>query len=553
MPNETVEYSPVEYSTQDHLDVLSKEFPGVSSRPPERFGRQHHGELDDRFRSISAESLIPGYQKSEQQSVPEALHERIEKAIIDCEIEPSREVRSAIISYYKDHYELAALVDGAIEGSLTTEQVEKVLEHNKGAVPTDGLVQGLEFMHKAGSLGNPPSVEVAAKLLATAVQSEKLMPNDPAARRITLECAAEVLQKNLFQEEALALTTLGNQELGIVNEIYAKLKAAAIESEAQEDENGGFSWETQTPESPISKRRLKIAPISEIDSKIKDKQEKFWDDCRLAGQLEFHNTGHIDRALVSNGLMSRNEQYRRTGTIRAQTDLAAYPAGNGRKRMHSNVPHFSEFLDPTDFYTRGYERGTLVLPLAEIIKRAPFARDARYAVVMPKTPGTKNKIPVMTHVDKSRTNNLYSDEIPSKYGSDRVFFASPTEQGGPAADSYQVEFYLANATQLYIQGRDYQDDWREVASKPWFYTGENLPTPIFVNMDDDPDKVVADLQAEKQSEYGNQVVVPLRRGVFDYNAENIGNRSIYRQDAEYNMFPEDVSEQSVNGVFKKAA
>ncbi len=533
-----------EYSTAS----LEEEFPSVTHRAPVRVGRIKDEIPPEWFDPYPPPISERAPEPEKHKSSSEILSERIEKAARDCEIYPSEEVKEALKGYYEDHYHLAALIDTSLDGVIDEDELDRAIKDSD--VDEKVLAEGLENIEDAGFVWRIPSTKVASALLAKAAREGEHAQSDEKLKRdrALAQCAALLVQEVLFGEASLGITTLGEDEIQIIRELHAKISETAKKTGAEIDEDGRITWKTRIHE-------LVIGNAQTIVGQLKERQENFWEDCRYAGQLEFHNTGNFAPIGTSVAILPRTEQFRKRGVMHTQTPLGAYSTSDGRSKMHSVVPHFSEFFDPSDMYTRGKgAKGSFAVPLAEIIKVAPYARDAHYALVRPKDIKTLEKVPLETRAGSEKTINAYADDIPAKWGADRVFFASPSESGSQKPDEYQIPLYMTDATQIFLQGRDYKDDHREISGEVWYPVGENMPKPLFIDKGIDIKTTIEDLQQDYKRRYKDRLVVPLRRGVFDFAPEHMGSLSSgYHKESEYNVLPEDFSKFDRQGAGKYEA
>lgn len=445
----------------------------------------------------------------EREPLPESLEVRIESAMAECAVELTPEVTTAIREYYTEHYELAGVIDEALSdpqpapaiGDLesaskefgTGEELYPVITAHRPQEMTERIRQILD--REAGATDEPTR---------SLFQLEKL-------RQVS--AAFEIL----FQETSLPITTLGAQERALIERLYDKLDAAAKirgNGSYRNQLTGSLEWGGRgVKEIRPDKQRL-------LDS-LADAQESFWEDCRYAGQLEFHNTGYMHEITTTGGLMPRTEQFRRTGTMRFQT--AAY-----QENMHSIVPHFSEQYDPTE-YKKGRDgespnrkakdaRGaTIAIPLAEVIKTAPFARDAEYAEVMIKRgtdPDQAPTVPTPT-LEGTTTLDVGHDDWEGAVGTDRTFFAAPNEDGPVKPDQY--EFPMDRDVTIILYGDE------EISRSENYGIGESLPGRLHISEQVDPADAVAELQRRtfEDPRYKDKLIVPLRRGVFEFVAEGM--------------------------------
>ena len=476
------------------------------------------------------QSLLSHEALNQQVSLPEVLTDRVDEAIQTCEIEPTAEVKAALAGYYADHYELATFIDGVLTGDIADEQLTEVLEREHSAIQSSLLPRALEaYDYQAFPI--MPSAESATRMLAYALQQERQGNEDdkPHLHDLTLRAASSALSFVLFQEESLGITTLSQQEQQMIEGLYAKL-LQVVNGTTARIENGQLRW-------PINKTHhltRNIPNLKSIIESIQTKQQEFWGDCRQAGQLEFHNTGFLAAINRSGAIMPRTEQHRRTGKMHAQTEVW--------ERMHSVMPHFSEQFDPRGYkigpkgvdahiIDPDYGPGTVAIPLAEIIEIAPFARDAHYGIVKPKDEAVLTKVPVPTFGGLASLSYGH-DDVAGSGGTDRVFFASPSETPNKMPDEYDLPI---GRHMTYIFTGD-----EEIGKSEQYGLGESLPGRLHIAQGQEILDKITMLQHEylQDPSYAGWLVVPLRRGIFTFRGENMDiRRAGSRPEPTYNAKP----------------
>jgi hypothetical protein len=467
--------------------------------------------------------LLEAPRQSEALIIPENLDRRISDAVESCEFQATPEVTEALSGYYTDHYALAGVIEKVCDGTLTDGESQAILSVEDGTLSSDKFESILRFG------ADIPSAESAVRLLAYISQKETIAdPKDKQqVHESLLRSAGGMLRSVLFQEESLGITTIGESELSVVDMLYDKLLGSLDGTSAEVTADGRIRWdggsEVPNPES--------------IKESIAKKKENFWSDCRQAGQLEFHNTGFLGGVSSDGGIMSRTEQFRRSGEMRYQTNADLY--------MHSNVPHFSEVFSPSGYKSgsgpgngtrqplleQDDGRGTIATPLFRIIESAPFARDAEFATVSIKDAATLEKIPVPTRLENGIIG--HGVDYPGPGGDDRVFFASATERDGSVPDQYRIP--VDHFGTLIFAGAE------EIKESERYGIGEGFPARLFMEDPQNQDAVqgaIVKLQQDYLERYRGFVVVPLRRGVFSYASENMpSNMRRGRDDPNYTANP----------------
>ena len=248
-------------------------------------------------------------------ALPEQLRDRIDQAIEKSEFEASHEIEDAIKGYYVDHYKAALIAEQVIEGKPVDAEI---LSRDETALDAYELTKDLERIITATDRG--------AQL------------ND----------LNEFIEKHLFAEVAVGQTTISESELALTCGLAEQLTKQA----AQEDV---YIARPTTEQEIIAKRQGRV--------------KEFWEDCRAAGQLEFHNTPFADKAALDNfKLRTRSNQLEHKGDFNAVTTAA---------EGHSQSLHFSE-----EFMSDGYKKvqlgkqvdevtigGTIAVPIAEVVKQ----------------------------------------------------------------------------------------------------------------------------------------------------------------------------------------
>lgn len=462
------------------------------------------------------------------------LKERIQEAYKSCEIKLSPEVMEALQGYYTDHYKLADIIGVACGDDITEEELKALLEREDGVVEKshfDDFVKAYNY----ASFSAPPSAESAVRILAHLKLREiqaQTEEDRSIAKDLLLRCASASLQETLFQETSLGITTLKDDDIDIIENLFSRIVEASSDTSADlvESHRDGNSIEW-----PINngKIRHRLPNYKHILQNIQNKKDRFWEDCRMAGQLELHNTGHMPLITQrGNILLPRTEQHRRYGTMHVQTAVG--------DQMHSVVPHFAERLDTGRGYkiagnhhlykteTEGRGGATILIPLADIIRVAPYARDAHYAVV-------EQKDPTKRLVDQPTTHHLESIGVgePDREGSqgkDRVFFASSKLEDGP--DAYEIK--MGSASTILFIGDD-------LKGSEGYGSGDGFPQiRRAVNPEEasyEVDKAQKDTL--EQPAYKGKVVVPLRRHIFNFIPENMNTayNTAGRKAPTYNRNP----------------
>lgn len=412
----------------------------------------------------------------------------------------------------------------ALHGKLDPSATEHILAAAKDTTAYNQMGAVIDTAYQYSRTVETASPQDAITFLAYAAQSELIAHDDQkkSAHEKTLRVVGSILKTQLFQENSLGITTVGQAEKDIITDLSAELIKQAKSAGLSVIENKVIDW----PQNESAHRSNDISiPDTEIVRRIERKQALFWEDARRAGQIVYHNTGNLDDISRTGAIMPRTEQVRQNGTMNAQMDPT-------REAMHSIVPHFSEHFDSKTYKIKHPGKldqavGTVATPLIEVIKVAPYARDAKYGIVEPKSATTLEHV----HVNNdTRPIGVGNDDFVNIGGVDRVFFASPSEKGVVKPDQYAIP--LTRDSTLVFVGHD------EIMHSPQYGLGESYPGRLHIADEEQEASVIANFQADQIRKYGNKLIVPLRRGVFDYQPENMDSRDgLYRPSASYSQNP----------------
>ncbi|MGB4967087.1 MAG: hypothetical protein WBO35_02690 [Candidatus Saccharimonadales bacterium] len=286
-------------------------------------------------------------------------------------------------------------------------------------------------------------------------------------------------------------------------------------------------------------------------------------ETRPAGMLLFHNTPHLG-TIIPRGfkISGRSGQTALYGS--SQSNTIRYKKGH---ESHTNVLHFSEAYDPWGYHMLQTDNrndieketpllsGTVAIPLAEVIKVAPYARDTRYAVLEAKP---DSEI-VATSPDETTVVGIIAAGQPDvagrKFlGTDRVFFASNELDSIHDAHNYSLDFgpmgrevWDTSEPKGYIirTGVDAGLDGRDLNAVSG--AGFGYPNVITVQTPkhgaNEVGKVVAPellkIEADSNSRYPGQYVVPLRghqmefldEGAWAHRGTGLARRYVSRNNA----------------------
>jgi len=459
--------------------------------------------LDDEQNDVSR-SEQETTERSESEVLDDFIAERVGEAMRNCEFESTPELQESIEGFYHDHFYLAGAIKAVAEGRFDSDLFQTILDDPRvkewerkigRRVPTE----------QNGDVRQSPNAATAAYRLAVMAQEivgsqEQLSVEQMETRHLFAlkQCRAAV-SSVLLQETSVGITTVGDPEAALVDGLSMQLAEVV-----DRIDNDDARWDALRRSDPRS-----------AEDKIKDTQYVFWSETRHAGQLLFHGTGDLG-AIHGKGLMSRNEQVRRVGHMRAQTAVEADTVG----LMHSNVPHFSEFYSGE--YASDVGGGTLAIPLARVIEQAPFARDNKYGLVVPKSGAVLDRVPSATRKSVGSVGVGTNDDSGSS-GEDRVFFASADEESETLPDNYVLSMGdKSKRPATYIVDQPLNERFKRAGTN-WLGTGYGRPDRLTIESsnDDEREAQIRSLQEAYEREYASQgIVVPLRSGVFAQIFEN---------------------------------
>ncbi len=464
---------------------------------------------------LVAEGVEAAIDEAEVLALPEALGERIAEAYETSSFERSPELQEAIKTYYEDHYRLARVIEGIIDGvSIRPEAVD-------------------------GKIDNYFLRETAKKLL---------LAKDRGA---ALFAAEEVIHTDLFKENAVGLETLTEVEQDLARNLAEKLRQRAVQEglavayESWDTKEVRYDWAEGIGHLPQYSSRELRKPTDIVVPTQFDLQE-LWNDTRHAGQLEFHNSSRLAHSAREGFVLrSRTRQKELTGSFYSQMGVVH---GREGANMHSNLVHFSETYSHDEYKAQLSGHGnrqedeplsaaTAAVPLAEIITVAPYARDAEYAVLEFKNPTDLAKVPIL---DKIGSIGSQGSDNYGLHGEDRVFMKDYREAFAHVAANYDIEF---GHTGMVLMTET------EKATGMTFGHGEGYAREVVIpdiqkpqtNLSDEEfrlrvkearrpqEEAIRQLQRQsrERQEYRGKVIVPLRRGIFEFipEASSSGSRT----------------------------
>jgi hypothetical protein len=439
-------------------------------------------------------------------SVIEKLNENIdarsEQALKDIEFDSSEpQVIEAVHGFFTDHLTLKTLLSEVVEGNYPAELVDQILDANDYEKWEIELGSQSAFYENKGSYrpNSAPNAKVYSYRVAKFLKDN--MPEDmgdvPDEKMLKTLKLCGVAVKALYRESSIGVSAVNSEDTDIVAELADRIIDRAGTTEL-------FKF------GPSNRGNFNSG--DDMKRVIEAAKQAFWDDTRHPGQLLFHGSMDIG-AINLFGIQSRNEQVRQTGNMNNTTALAF-----GGDTMHSVVPHFSEFYGEGQ-YANGDKAGTLATPLIKVIREAPFARDAEYGIVKLKvgSDADTSKVPSPTMDMPTSISGAGEPDQVGRSGRDRVFFASADETGDVLPDAYSIDLFdKSNKPATYVV---------MIGDAPQLHDlgyGFGFPERLFLDGSDGTDQAIRDLQQEYFDAYNkDRVVVPLRRGIFAQEFENV--------------------------------
>ncbi|NBU33375.1 hypothetical protein EB118_07750 [bacterium] len=450
---------------------------------------------------------------SDSELLDQLIHERVGRAMKSSEFVPTPEIEEAFKGFYTDHYTLKAAISAVAAGDYDSDVFDRILARDDYQTWEKEIGHGAAFYASNGS-ERPmlaPNANTYAIRIAQLVRSSPDLQNGSDESRLrSLKLCGKAIEA-LFAESSVGVSVLEESDITKA----AQLADTLIE-QAGTNVLHYFGPANQS----------QFFTGKDIRYNIEAARETFWADTRHAGQLLFTGTTQVG-GINMHGLMSRNQQLRKTGVMNNTTAL-----NFGGDTMHSVVPHFSEFYGLGQ-YASGEHRGTAVVPLIKIIEQAPYARDAQYGVVKLKDRDS-DKVPTPTITTPISQSGAGRSDRAGLIGEDRVFFASADETSETLPDDYAISLFdKANKPGSYIVDRTQPDMYADEAALLGLGTGFGFPERIVIERPKEgqlshEERVAAAAEVVKQvqqeyleayARYG--VIIPLRRGVFAQAFENM--------------------------------
>lgn len=480
------------------------------------------------------------------QSIAEQLTaERVNQAVEASPFYESPELRRGMESYFGDHRELGNTVDGMLSQELPadTETLIEEKQRLQEKLDTSPLAEQIMRVFTDPSLDYPSrymTTQVAIPALA-AMRLERLKSPDDLmlaeAELRLIKSASEVI----YAEASIGVTAIGDNERAEVTTRQEAIKQRFIESGLFiQDKNNSNQFTSPNTRHGNNREFFAVDPTETIDRA----QQKFWSDTRFAGQMLFHGSTNFDDMYGSGMIATRRVQELTFGTYNTKNRL------QDGEHLHAPVIHWSEMYDETGYrYPQGTKNsGTIAVPLGEIIKQAPFARDAEYSTLRLKPESEAEIIPRITITDSIGRIGSGSSDAQGAHGTDRSFYrfshdVSPDTAIEEAPDGYAIPL-SANTVRIALG--------EEAKSTLNYGIGENMPTHLEIpvenpqNMAHSPEayearqavirEAIVKLQHDSIKKHPDEIVVPVRAGVMEFYVSD-GGILAYRPKAAFARRP----------------
>jgi hypothetical protein len=465
----------------------------------------------------------------------EFIDARVEKALAESPFQQSPELADSFKTYYETQYALDGLITDTLNNELPSDPEQKAtLSASLEAVIQSSHLPLESIQEVASSIINSnhePSLyaQATGPVLASIRLARLQDPESKQLQRAELTAASAALE-SLFAEPSVMVTSVGQEDIERIKAAHDVLAQKITESGLFN--KNGRAMDLDHGSSLVD--HLKDNPAYMVDRA----RQLFWDDSRFAGQLLFHDTNRMDKIWSEGALLPRRMQQEKYGEFTTQNK--EYDGD----RLHSPTPHWTEDYDINQTY-RGKDQqaqGTIAMPLAEIIKYAPFARDAQYGTLKLKAGAEADIIPQVTVHDTIGYVTGGTSDAQGRFGLDRTFYQSahdvaPDAPLESAPDGYRLPL---DETSTWVQlGKEKQKQGK------LYGTGEHFPDQVVINIKEDPDSdkgmfdlsprlsldeklalsaantaitahAVKEMQHMSISKYGNELVVPLRSGVMNF-------------------------------------
>lgn len=487
--------------------------------------------------SLDVEEL-QGYLPETETSKQEKLEARCDKALEQLDFEYTPELQESLREYYGDHYGMAEELEALLDGeACDPSEVQSLIEQS---IFTPG-----EFSRLYGNMlihGNmPPAITTIIRpFLAKLRQDRAEAPDDQRLEVLELMLAARAAEA-LFAEPSVAVASVDEEERKLVTDISDKLLRRITESGYFDASGGSVAIKD-------FRQSINMFSLQNPEAAIDRAQKVFWDDCRYAGQLLFHNSGDMPWTRSQAMLMPRRMQQQINGEIHFGT------AEQVQYGLHSPTVHWSEIYSPDEYKgPHPEDGGTIAMPLWKIIQSAPYARDAHYGTLRVKPERLESFKEKVRLIAQTGTIGTGPVDGQGHIGIDRTFYSSPHDvspdaplEGAPDGHVFKLDrsdyAVAANA--------------QEMATIAESGIGEGFPTPILLDAPEIPDgdkwsamshqqrtellerrkdgisRGIEELQARSVASQPDTFIVALRSGIFDFDVIDDGHKE-WRKNAQF--------------------
>lgn len=487
----------------------------------------------DHYQRLPETEVTPLTSRLAEATAPAAIEARTGQAWHDCDFEPApgsnyETLTKSLREYYRDNYNLAYQMATAIETDTSVLTPEAVVERSQflqAKIDSSPLhSKAVEsFYNSALEYGNMPAkITSHASTLLARVELDLLKnPGDPVLERTKL-MLLDAAVRSLFTEASVSVTTLSDTEKDLVVEIASKVKDSIQES-------GLFFPNGKVKDLP--RRSVNLDLLERPLFGIERAQTTFWNDTRYAGQLLFHNSSNMPNTRKNGALLPRRMQKVRNGEVAMAT---AERSGN---TLHSPMVHWSELYDETGYKGHGETPGSVAVPLYKIINSAPFARDSQYQMLRIKPDrlqAVKKLVPV---IDGTVSIGSGGPDHQGFIGTDRTFYSSHVDVDSDAhIESAPDGHEFALGPSDYAVALDEHEIFVAMqsglgesfprlrclnapihpSSAEWEALGEDGRSKYLQERERVIAEGIANLQHESISRLPDQIVVPVRSGIFDF-------------------------------------
>ena len=437
---------------------------------------------------------------------PEAIEKRVGEALAKVDFEETPQMKEALTQYFELNYALVSTIDKSItEDPKTLSEEQKVERQTELQSIVDASNEsGLDTQHLYEAMvgyGNmPPAItRIAAPLLAK-VRLERLAnPEDPK-----LECVEQMLliecSASLFSEASVGVTSIGEEEIEIVKDIFSRVKSVITESPHFTDYGRVRMSFGDVKYGLVENRKIFLPVLERPTASIDRATERFWEDVRHAGQLLFHNSSDITKTRSNGEILTRRMQKQKNEEVQIQT------AETLDGHMHAPTVHWSESFDPISYKGGTRTGGTIALPIREVIASAPFARDAEYGVLRMKQDRKAQVISRVTSPPSIGSIGSGESDSQGEGGIDRTFYSSPIDStpGAPTEQAPDAHGFRLSKNDFAIAISE-----QELQTAQLSGVGESFPQ--IVKIDQKPLEVSTDIEEMGRQREANEAL--LRAGI----------------------------------------